>query len=425
MLRVWCGSNRGQMSLAGGNPLMEEVGAWGETEWPTGLSENAWHCIEMHIAPPSTSTLLEFWVDGTKNSTSLSANFSGSTAFNQIDFGDVTLGSGTGTATFYLDEFIASSTYNGPLSSDVPTAPPAVYDGTTTGVETSTTTSTTQLSANWSAASDPANGISGYYYAIGTTVGGTNVVGWTSVGNVLTVTKTGLSLTGGTTYYFSVEAENNVGRVGPATSSSGQTVQTAYFQDNFENWTTWGGAWSSVTGSTSTLNTSTTYAEAGTHSLKITVPSGGSLIKNLSPTTTGDVYARFYVYFPAGWGAANNGDTIRLLYLVYGSYSAEIAVELTDAEVPMIAETYGWTGALTGSPLSESQWHCLQMHVAPPSTSTLIELWVDGVHLSKTLTTNFSSASGCSQIQLGDLQGGTSGSVYIDELVVAGSYISP
>ncbi len=109
---------------------------------------------------------------------------------------------------------------------DTPTAPPAVYDGTTTGVETPYTTSTTQLSANWSAASDPQSGITGYQYAIGTTAGGTNVVAWTSLGNVLTVTQTGLSLTNGQKYYFSVKAINGVGTIGPATNSPGQTVDT-------------------------------------------------------------------------------------------------------------------------------------------------------------------------------------------------------
>ncbi len=129
-----------------------------------------------------------------------------------------------------------------------PSAPPAVYDGTTTGVETSTTTSTTQLSANWSASTDSISGISGYQYAIGTTAGGTNVVGWTSVGNVLSVTKTSLSLSVGTTYYFSVKATDNAGLVGSATNSSGCTVvssgSTIYFQDNFESWSVYGGAWS-------------------------------------------------------------------------------------------------------------------------------------------------------------------------------------
>jgi hypothetical protein len=50
-----------------------------------------------------------------------------------------------------------------------------------------------------------------YEYAIGTSAGGTDVVGWTSAGAASGVNKTGLSLTVGTTYYFSVRARNGAG----------------------------------------------------------------------------------------------------------------------------------------------------------------------------------------------------------------------
>ena len=144
-----------------------------------------------------------------------------------------------------------------------------------TGTDISTTSSTTQLSANWDAATDAESGISGYQYAIGTSAGGTQTVNWTSLGNVTTVTKTGLTLSVGQTYYFSVQAVNGAGLTGSATNSNGQTVVTSavtYFSDNFENWTVHGGAWSSVSGENvnHTLNTSTDYARAGTKSLKVT-----------------------------------------------------------------------------------------------------------------------------------------------------------
>ena len=81
-----------------------------------------------------------------------------------------------------------------------PTTPVVTDDG-------ATTTSTSQLHATWSS-SDPESGISEYQYAIGTTSGGTDMVAWTSAGTNTQVTKTGLSLTVGTTYYFSVKARN-------------------------------------------------------------------------------------------------------------------------------------------------------------------------------------------------------------------------
>ena len=117
LLRIWCGSNRGQMSVNSGYPKMEEIGAWGGIQSPAVLSENAWHCIEMHMATPSASTLMEFWVDGVKNSATLNGSFSGSSTYDRIDFGDVGLATGStnGDGTFYLDELVASNSYNGTL----------------------------------------------------------------------------------------------------------------------------------------------------------------------------------------------------------------------------------------------------------------------------------------------------------------------
>ena len=117
LLRVYCQSNRGQMSINDGIPKLEEVGAWGYAQWPSALSENAWHCIETHITTPAATTALEFWVDGVLNGTALTANFGASTTWDHIDFGDIVLATGCTNhdGTFYLDELVVSNSYIGPL----------------------------------------------------------------------------------------------------------------------------------------------------------------------------------------------------------------------------------------------------------------------------------------------------------------------
>ena len=105
-----------------------------------------------------------------------------------------------------------------------PSAPANVRDGT--GSDITYTTSNTQLSANWDASTDSDGSVTAYKYAIGTSAGGTQTVNWTTFGNVTTVTNTGLSLTNGQTYYFSVYAVDNQGLAGNATNSNGQTVNT-------------------------------------------------------------------------------------------------------------------------------------------------------------------------------------------------------
>ncbi len=106
-----------------------------------------------------------------------------------------------------------------------PTTIATVNDGT--GSDIATTNSGTQLSANWTSSNDPNSGLKRYEYAIGTTPGGTNIVNWTNNGTATSVTKTGLNLTVGTTYYFSVRAINNADLVSAVTSSNGQTYVTS------------------------------------------------------------------------------------------------------------------------------------------------------------------------------------------------------
>jgi beta propeller repeat protein len=111
----------------------------------------------------------------------------------------------------------------------VDTTPPfpisVVYDGTVIGADIKFTPLTTQLSANWTPSADNECCIVAYYYAIGTAPGLTDVVGWTNAGLNTTITKTGLNLVKGRTYYFSIKALNVAGSFSTVTSSNGQRVR--------------------------------------------------------------------------------------------------------------------------------------------------------------------------------------------------------
>ena len=268
----------------------------------------------------------------------------------------------TGSATNSNGQTVVAATDTTP-----PSAPPNVRDGL--GADISTTASTTQLSANWDASTDNESGISGYQYAIGTSAGGTQTVNWTSLGNVTTVTKTGLTLSVGQTYYFSVKAVNGAGLIGIATNSNGQTVVTAsnviYFSDNFENWTVHGGAWSSTSGENAnhTLNTSMDYAKAGGKSLKLTDTDstgsyGACLVENFSPVISGDIYARFFMYLPTGYTSANSGSNVsrRLVQVYCGSNRGQIS--LTNGAVSAHGGSSAWRCAGVVGPYRK----CLALH---------------------------------------------------------------
>jgi len=102
------------------------------------------------------------------------------------------------------------------FSDPTPPTTPVVLDGG------AATNSTTSLSASWSS-DDPETGIREYQYAIGTSPGSSNVLAFTTTTSNFAVAN-GLTLTVGSTYYFSVRAINNEGFVSAAGVSDGIVV---------------------------------------------------------------------------------------------------------------------------------------------------------------------------------------------------------
>ena len=90
-----------------------------------------------------------------------------------------------------------------------------------TSIDSVACVGTTSLSANWSTAVDTNSAVSYYEYAIGTTPGAQNITPWTNNGTATSVTKTGLTLTLGSKYYFSVKAVDGAGIVCDSVDSKG------------------------------------------------------------------------------------------------------------------------------------------------------------------------------------------------------------
>lgn len=119
--------------------------------------------------------------------------------------------------TAYNLSGIATQTLN--VDWTAPTCSSIINDGFSADVDTVYTT--TQLSANWGLAKDTNSAIAYYQYAIGTAAGLQDIVAFTNNGTATSVTKTGLSLTIGQHYYFSVQAVDGAGLVCSAYNSDG------------------------------------------------------------------------------------------------------------------------------------------------------------------------------------------------------------
>ncbi len=106
-----------------------------------------------------------------------------------------------------------------------PTSLTSINDGLATDINTVVTSDS--LSANWPVANDPNSAVSDYFYSIGTSIGATNTLTWTSSLGTNNVTAKLLNLTIGQVYYFNVKTVNGAGIETSIISSNGQTVVAA------------------------------------------------------------------------------------------------------------------------------------------------------------------------------------------------------
>lgn len=100
----------------------------------------------------------------------------------------------------------------------------ALNDGVAADIDNQT--NNTQLSANWTASIDTHSDIERYWYAIGSTSGGTDIVNWTDNWFNTSFTHTGLALNYGSTYYITVKTENGAGLISTEVTSDGITIDS-------------------------------------------------------------------------------------------------------------------------------------------------------------------------------------------------------
>lgn len=104
------------------------------------------------------------------------------------------------------------------------TAPATVSVNDGSGADIDLSAVSNQLTANWTSATDVHSGIAAYWYAVGTTAGGTDIVDWTNNGTNTAVVIQPLNLLAGITYFVSVRVVNAAGLYSVAGVSDGITV---------------------------------------------------------------------------------------------------------------------------------------------------------------------------------------------------------
>lgn len=109
----------------------------------------------------------------------------------------------------------------------------SIADGSAADIDTFYTSS--EITANWSASTDPHSDISHYEMSIGTQPGQTNALGWQNVGNTTSATLNGLALTPAVMYFINIRPVNGAGITGNMISSDGQFLFSGAGLDEIEN----------------------------------------------------------------------------------------------------------------------------------------------------------------------------------------------
>jgi len=344
-----------------------------------------------------------------------------------------------------------------PYGMDItPPDPPAVMDGAVTGADVNTTNSLSQISANWSQATDAETGIAKYWYRIGITPGGGEILDWIDNGTFTYVTarRAGMELSKGVTYYVAVKAENGVGLQSAAADSNGQCVSVTpgyvSFTDNFEtgNFSKWG------TPTQSGNNTIQVLSGAGDedgYGVKCHVQDkNDALISKDNVTISSDTYIQFYLKLdnmnmPQLVGSYNNEDPgweqkiFRIATLSDGSgnFIGTVAIGNGNMGINMYFEFKDSSGnwacapsypaAYAGDtiyiPVSEGAWHKIDLRIKSDSVSNGgVELWVDGIKGFSWLGLNMSNAD-VRKIEMGasSIGDNISGDLYFDNVTVSDS----
>jgi hypothetical protein len=115
---------------------------------------------------------------------------------------------------------IADSVIN--IDWSVPSDVAFVNDGLANDIDT--IEAYTAMSGNWDLATDNNSEVVDYWYSIGTTVGGTELLGWTSTNNINNFSNSNLGVVENTTYYINVKSENIAGLFSSVITSDGVII---------------------------------------------------------------------------------------------------------------------------------------------------------------------------------------------------------
>lgn len=323
-----------------------------------------------------------------------------------------------------------------------------VNDGASTDIDMSF--STKEISANWEAAQDPESGISRYWYKIGTTPGGSEVLDWIDNGlsRSFTTSRTNLYLTRGEKYYVTIKAVNGVGLSSESTSDGFQVERTSdylFLNEDFNNGylSQWDVKQTRDGSDKNILYITDLAGRNGGYGLQCHLQEGQGgrpfLTKQNIPESQ-EVFTSFYLKFSADFKLPSERGNMQILELRDGSDEvvAQVFVGfLNDIGFHIYAlarDNTGYNASLPGLsasyplsyvPVKANQWIRVDLRTVAHESEGGAELWVNGVR-EGCITNRFTEGKAVSSMSVGILRSNSdiySGDFFIDDITVSDSYL--
>ncbi|MEK6564043.1 MAG: hypothetical protein AABZ65_03320 [Candidatus Omnitrophota bacterium] len=306
------------------------------------------------------------------------------------------LSPGNGAKTVYAKFSDSSGNWMSQAVSDninVDTVKPSKPRVTDSGASTSSTSS---LYASWSA-SYSISGISEYQYQITQdSSAGTVKVSWTSAGTSTSVTKTGLSLTSGKSYYFGVKAKNGVGFWSDVGYSDGITVNS-------------GSDTTPPTGSIK-INSGASYCSSTGVTLTLSASDSGSGMGKMKFSNDNSIWSSEESYSASKSWSLSSGGTTKTVYAKFSDASGNwitlavsdsITLDTIKSSKPTVTDSgsstssttslyASWSSSDTTSGIAEYQYQITR----DSSSGTTIVSWTSAGTSTSTTKTGLSLTIG-------------------------------
>jgi hypothetical protein len=331
------------------------------------------------------------------------------------------------------------------------TSPPGevmVKDGS--GDDIDITWNTHEVSANWDPADDGESGISRYWYRIGTTPGGAEVMDWIDNGlaRSFTSSRTNFSLVRGWKYYVTVKTVNGVG-LSSESSSDGFTVNTIpdniIFKEDFNNGylSQWDERRTRTGAQSNLLYLSEEASHEGQYGMQCHLAPGQSnpvyLTKqNLSGSP--DIFTRFYFKLSLDFAFPEESGSLQLLELrnPAGEFVAGVYIGNTKGigihAYGMAMDDTGYRTSVPGTredyPLmfvtvEKGKWIQVDLRTVARDGKGGLEFWLNGERKG-VITNRFTAEKQVGNLYIGAVrfpERNASGEIFFDDITLSDSLL--